>query len=316
MATVLRNVGLRVTEHLVQKQKRRAGSRAAFAVLLPGLARGCSNDAYMNTVLRTCSSGAADMTLLLQFGNESKQSASLLDFDLCRETLHRLGKTHTNCSFVFVRQQFQLSHATPSCDTKPGRVEMQALSIGRSYEWSLHAFGEHRFYVRARLDDSGWCLPPLTNLPAGDAWFVVDGFTPSYSGLLAPDGSRVRMFSDRYALVPAELAHAYFEAWRIWSVMDCTHPCHAGHGLVDWGARFSMRAWVPQGTRQPYKWSPWSMVGECVLTTWLETHMAARNLTPYRAGGGAGNALFRMRNATHVLTREAGPHRRPRLTGR
>ena len=69
MATVLRNVGLRVTEHLVQKQKRRAGSRAAFAVLLPGLARGCSNDAYMNTVLRTCSSGAADMTLLLQFGN-------------------------------------------------------------------------------------------------------------------------------------------------------------------------------------------------------------------------------------------------------
>ena len=78
MATVLRNVGLRVTEHLVQKQKRRAGSRAAFAVLLPGLARGCSNDAYMNTVLRTCSSGAADMTLLLQFGNESKQSASLL----------------------------------------------------------------------------------------------------------------------------------------------------------------------------------------------------------------------------------------------
>ena len=112
MATVLRNVGLRVTEHLVQKQKRRAGSRAAFAVLLPGLARGCSNDAYMSTVLRTCSSGAADMTLLLQFGNESKQSASLLDFDLCRETLHRLGKTHTNCSFVFVRQQFQLSHAT------------------------------------------------------------------------------------------------------------------------------------------------------------------------------------------------------------
>ena len=78
MATVLRNVGLRVTEHLVQKQKRRAGSRAAFAVLLPGLARGCSNDAYMSTVLRTCSSGAADMTLLLQFGNESKQSASLL----------------------------------------------------------------------------------------------------------------------------------------------------------------------------------------------------------------------------------------------
>lgn len=302
MATVLRNVGLNVTEHLVHEQKRRTTSRAAFAVLLPGLARGCSNDAYMNTVLRTCSSGAADMTLLLQFGNESKQSAHLLDFDLCRQTLHRLGTTHKNCSFVFVRQQFQLS-LTQSCDTKPGRVEMQALSIGRAYEWSQHVFGEHRFYVRVRLDDSAWCLPSLANLPAGDAWFVVDGLLTS----IAPDGSRVRMFSDRYALVPAELAHAYFEAWRVWSVMDCTHPCHAGHGLVDWGAHLSMRAWAPQGTRQPYKWSPWSMVGECVVTTWLETHMAARNLTLYRAGGGAGNALFKMHNATHVRRREPSP---------
>ena len=60
----------------------------------------------MSTVLRTCSSGAADMTLLLQFDNESKQSARLLDFHLCRENpAWHWENAHANCSFVFVRQR-------------------------------------------------------------------------------------------------------------------------------------------------------------------------------------------------------------------
>lgn len=303
MATVLRNVGLDVTERLVHAQRRRGNAVATFAVLLPGLARGCSSRAYMEAVMRTCSSGVADTTLLLQFSNESKQSEGLLDFSLCSSILRDLGR-HSKCSFVFAQQQFHVSAGARPCEAKPGRVQMQALSIGRAYEWSRHVLGDHRFYVRARLDDSGWCLPPLLTLPAGDAWLVVDGFD---SHALALDGSRVRMFSDRYALVPARLAPVYFEAWRIWLAVDCTHPCHAGHGRVGWGASLGMHAWAPQGSRRPYEWSPWAMVGECALTTALETQLATRAFTPYRAGGGAGNALFRMRNATHVAAPSGPP---------
>ena len=297
MAAVLQNVGLEMTEHLVHAQQRPKDTRPAFGVLLPGLARGCTSYAYMEAVMRTCSSGAADTTLLLQFANESKQSERLLDFSLCARNLLELGGKHAKCSFVFARQQY-LALPTRPCQRRPGRVEMQTLSIGRVYELARHIFGSHRFYVRARLDDSSWCIPPVQTLPRGDAWIVVDGFG---AGRTAPDGTHVRVFSDRYALVPARLAHVYFEAWRIWSKVDCTHPCHAGHGSVGWGASLSMQAWVPQGTERPYQWSPWSMVGECALTTWIETNMATHNITAYKAASGAGNGLFKMKNATHVL---------------
>jgi hypothetical protein len=128
----------------------------------------------MDAVLRTCSSGAADTVLLLQFANESKQSASLLDFSACSNVLRDLRTAQRDCSYVFARQQFwALDRST--CAKPPGRVEMQTVSVGRAYEWALHVLGEHRFYVRARLDDSAWCVPPLAVLPRGEAWIVFDG---------------------------------------------------------------------------------------------------------------------------------------------
>ena len=297
MATVLRNVGLQLTEQLVHVQQRSSKARPAFAVLLPGLARGCTSTAYMEAVLRTCSSGAADTVLLLQFANESKQSTSLLDFSACSSILRHLGSKHRGCSFVFARQQFHALERQ-TCATPPGRVEMQTLSVGRAYEWARHVLGEHRFYVRARLDDSGWCVPPPAFLPRGEAWVVFDGVGEQ----LALDGSRVRFFSDRYALVPATLASAYFEAWRIWSRVDCSHPCRAGYGHVGWGARLDMRAWASEGTKRPYKWSSWEMTGECAVTTWMESNSS---IIPHLAGDLAGNRLFKMRNATHVLSQGA-----------
>ena len=74
-----------------------------------------------------------------------------------------------------------------------------------------------------------------------------------------------------------------------------------------------MHAWVPEGTKRPYKWSAWSMVGECAVTTWVESN---GNITPYLAGGGAGNGLFKMRNATHVRPNtpiEDWLHAQPRM---
>ncbi|KAL3930112.1 MAG: hypothetical protein SGPRY_001679 [Prymnesium sp.] len=140
MAGVLRGVGMAMEEHLELTQQPSRALPPPFALLLPGLARGCYSAAHMREVLSPCSEGRADTTLLLQFANESKQKASFLNFSECRRILVDAGRQALGCSFVFARQQFWALPSHP-CKQSPGRVQMQALSIGRAYEWSRHLLG-------------------------------------------------------------------------------------------------------------------------------------------------------------------------------
>ncbi|KAL1523622.1 hypothetical protein AB1Y20_018558 [Prymnesium parvum] len=87
MQNVLQLLGMRVEEKLEQKQIPPRHVAPAFAVLLPGPARNCLSTAYMESVLQPCAFGAADVTLLLQFSNESKQSVKLLDPVACRRSI-------------------------------------------------------------------------------------------------------------------------------------------------------------------------------------------------------------------------------------
>ena len=171
---------------------------------------------------------------------------------------------------------------------------MMALSNGRAFEWARHHFGEHQFYVRTRMDDAFWCLPPVASLPSGP-FIVADGVGP----VRAKDGTPVRVFSDRYAVLPASLAHAYFDAWRIWSSLDCSHACYAGAGNTSWGASLAMKAWLPPGVTPPYRWSPWSHVGECAVTTWAEAFVTTQGVALFHANG-AGNGIFRQHNVSHA----------------
>ena len=120
------------------------------------------------------------------------------------------------------------------------RVKMQALSVGRSYEWARATLPPPRYFVRTRLD-AFWCLPSAPTLrPFGPRIVVVGdfrlftdmasarhtvdeaAFSPIDSFAL-PAGA-VPIASDRYAVVPAGVAEAYFGQWRLWSALSCDHP--------------------------------------------------------------------------------------------
>jgi len=309
MHRVMTNVGLSLKEAHLRSSSAQAGA-APFAVLIPGLARGCHSIELMQAVLQPCIDGRASMTLLLQFDSGTEKSKND-EFDelACRSNIESIISDHTaasKCALVFGSQKFSYVGAqNTSCesslagtDNLGNRVTKQTLAVGRSFDWAqyhlprLSGGVEPQFYVRARLDDVGWCLPEVTTLPRY-SFVSLNNFKVNEeqaSGLTSP------LVSDRFAIMPASTATAYFGAWRVWEELNCTHPCWAGRGNSSWLRLECVLA--PTG------------MNECVLNTWLTSSSApvetARSSPApgprwlSTMGSGAGDTLIRQFNTSHV----------------
>ena len=302
MQSTLKNVGLHLTEQRLFLHVRTI-EPPKFMVLMPGLARGCHSSLLMRHTFRGCHEGAHALTFVLQFPkNDSKTPKTpfdMLDQNSCMRSIAAANSVSqpSRCNVVLVRQSFRVV-ARPCGNRKglPNRVEMQTIAVGRAWEWARHAFpGESKFYIRARLDDVGWCLPAhlpdpkLTSFIAFNNVFRSSfSFNNYYNS--SKGGAGHLGVSDRWAVVPAEIAQFYFEAWRIWSErVTCSHNCFAAQDAAAVKAHVKAH---PKRNR-PAR-------GECPISEWVGKFEGRFRV--YRVGRGnrAGNRLMRHLNSSHV----------------
>ena len=285
MQSTLKNVGLHLTEQRLFLHVRTV-EPPKFMVLMPGLARGCHSSQLMRHTFRGCHEGAHALTFALQFTQKtSKSPGDMLDQNSCKRSIAAASSVSqpSRCNVVLVRQSFRaVARPCGKGAGLPDRVEMQTIAVGRAWEWARHAFpGESEFYIRARLDDIGWCLPahlPHPKLTSFIAFNNVYNSTSKEGGHLA--------VSDRWAVVPAAIARFYFQAWRIWSKgVSCSHNCFAAQNAA------AVKSHPKRTTHAR---------GECALSEWVAKFESRFRV--YRVGKGnrAGNRLMRQLNSSHV----------------
>lgn len=184
MHIALANLGLELRERLLFSQVR-TSTAPTFAVVIAGLARGCSNAKFMDAVMEPCRNGAAAVMFSLQFSRNARTGKSpgdVFDEVACSDNLRDATvnrQVPSMCSTALVSQSFNASSsalaARPCAQhaSAPGRTELASMSIGRAFHWALHHFPwESRFYIRARLDDIHWCVPTHLSLPSGSSWIA------------------------------------------------------------------------------------------------------------------------------------------------
>ena len=155
---------------------------------------------------------------------------------------------------------------------------MQTIAVGRAYEISRFGWPKHAFYVRVRIDDLGWCLPPVYQVNA------LRHLAVNYVHHATSKGKRWKFASDRYVVAPeGRKADTYFNAWMIWEHVCCSHPCFAGGGSCDAPPVFHAN----------------HSTGECALHAWM-TRPGNRHLA-WKQVRGPGRGIFRYYNDTFVI---------------
>lgn len=299
MSLALRRTGIQLRESFIWGSPapfwRNSSTNKRVVTVVPGLARLCSHQLWMEEVFATLE--RSNLVFLLQ----SREDRT---FDACLRTIRLIADNST--SSVVVGRMWLATRASglpcnrtsASSETRGTfpRVQMQTFAVGRAYEWALHFFPRSEYVARVRLDASS-CLPSdteLGHLPVDRPVLVTDDFDFDVS---TRGESRVYFTSDRYAFVPRALAGSYFEAWRVWSRgVRCDHPCLAGlHG------EHAAARWRGVGSGQcgaNVTANVLNGCGECPLTSWLsvskERHSWAR-------APATGEPIARQRNRTHAV---------------
>ena len=228
MRRVLHNVGMSMNEQLIREQYSfYGGTVPPFALLMPGLARGCHNLELVRSLFEPCNVHLASVIMLLQFGNSTpKGTNDQYYFNAC---LHNVALSPLKtCSYRFIKQQYTKTHSPCVKRTFPERVQMQTIAVGRAYEWAQHHWPAHQYYVRIRIDDLGWCLPEIHTLNNAltSNVIAVDYLYRRHTD----DKHNYRIYpSDRYSIATyGKAADRLYTAWRVWEQVCCTHPCFAG----------------------------------------------------------------------------------------
>mmetsp|Transcript_24441 Transcript_24441/g.78865 ORF Transcript_24441/g.78865 Transcript_24441/m.78865 type:complete len:347 (-) Transcript_24441:79-1119(-) len=282
MASALDNIGLSMQERIMLERSPPNLPPPNFTVVLPGLARGCHSEEYMQALLKPCSEGKAAFVMVLQFTHgTAKSSGDRFSPSECAASVIRAlddTQSRTNCRLILAEQGFEIERRPCGQQAPlPDRVSMQTLAVGRAYEWAAARFPPALAYVRARLDDVSWSIPPSDQPPAYSRHWI------AYNNRYATQPPAV---SDRFAVVPAHLGAVYFDAWRIWSdSVNCNHNCFASSSI-----QLSERR-----TTHPR--------GECALSAWLLTAPAGieRLLAKNTA-----HLLVRQVNTTHIFLTTGG----------
>jgi hypothetical protein len=215
-------------------------SNTSAAVLFSGSARSCDVREYAAYLMAPCVSGRVSMLFLINGRNGSAGKSdtkfeSNLRLTQCFSNLISIAN-NTQCDIVVGEMRFELVARPCGGLNIPDRLQMMMLGMGRVYEWATSLLPPVAFYVRARLDDMAYCVPPVKfhhDVPSSFSrnFASSDVIVFNYYRLLVNSKLKLMAFhySDRYALVPKKLASAFFGVWDMWSNgVDCGHPCFGG----------------------------------------------------------------------------------------
>ena len=270
MQSTMERLGLSLHEKLMfsssfeTKANVQPQSEDRATAIYSGLARLCDSEAFLRAVMLPCSQGTVAMAFVLQRENSGAEGTR--HFTECLQHVRKVSAS-TSCRTIFVRHRFQLRRAAwPLTDASALRVQIQTLTLGRAFDWASSLLPA-TFYIRTRLD-SPWCLMPSPPW----AWPLRRKMTMKRPVMLINavrvirQSSRTRSSAlvllhtvDRWAVVHADAASIYFEAWRVWESLNFSNPCHMG-------VERAGRVWRYSGD------SHTDCTGEDVLSVWLTRH--------------------------------------------
>jgi hypothetical protein len=270
MAAVLARIGYTLSDKVEHVSRVRDGGRGAcprYATVVSGLPRMCEYPAWASNQIARCVRGETTMTFGLQLSDAVRfkrrpvvgareplfepPSDETARVAACVENL-RAAAEGTLCRLMITSMRIEPIKPnrtmSDSCDLansppKPPwqlaqrvaqseRVMVQTLAVGRTWEWARRFHPAPRAFVRARVD-SMWCLPE--GAADEEALVVLDwqSFRAPGVGGVSVDGRSRAFAGDNFGLVSARLASAYFEAWRVWTTVDCTKICLAGAATAE-----------------------------------------------------------------------------------
>jgi hypothetical protein len=268
MGSVLASLGYTVHEEYRWHNIHVNHVNLTFMTIFSGLARVCHNELYMRWVLGSCIEGLSSMTFLLQDVvpvNMSTEFSSYLD--VCISQISYLTRG-TRCSLIVGQQTYSVDE-TKGCPRQSNK-HLQYISLARSVEWATSAFPPHEYYVRARLD-APWCLP----VNIGPEPFIA----MNHYKILASDHLTSLFPSDRYAIVPRSLLPYYFDAWKLWSPLDCSNnPLFMSSGntsanQMNWGSGEAVLSAHMNMYYDKFKWMRVTWSGDPVVRQVNETHV-------------------------------------------
>ncbi|KAJ1622134.1 hypothetical protein T492DRAFT_1149280 [Pavlovales sp. CCMP2436] len=306
MAEVLASTRLHLSDR-AEVISRGSGACPAVATVMAGLPRMCGHAPWVRRSLGPCLRGETSVTMAFQGQDHFLLKSTVLkqfNIDSCLTNL-RAATSGTACRLIFVHTTIRPDNASGPCDEssltradvrkRSRRVMAQTIAIGRAWTWARRFHPDAKTFVRARLD-STWCLPKWAEMNRS---LVVVDFQSTQDSLV--EGGR-RFAGDNFGLVSSDIAPAYFEAWRVWSKLDCSRICLMGSGTAECATSYLPRiGFLSLGCS-----------GEFPLTAHLCEHAAGRgDLAENRcaaSGNGGQSAVDRQRPTWRRIARQPNPY--------
>ena len=205
LLSLLGSIGYTLDESIAF-QHRPAAPLPRLSIVMPGVGYLCEDESFLSAALQPCLEGDASFTVAAQWGVASAHTRSSDKAQCMRNYEHLvLG---SKCHLLVAEQAFvpadsQQPHTPPRVDV------FISIAAGRAFALSKTLHPGAKVVARVRIDTI-WCLP--RDLPGENTSF----FTANAHGVTGHGrNANVHVFSDRYALMSADVAPYYFGAWRM-----------------------------------------------------------------------------------------------------